>query len=138
MTSHVDPLREQFDAFKSLDRDSPILMLNLIRLHQNAQYADGRKASGREAYLAYGRETEPVFQAVGGSIFWRGDPQLVLIGPSEEHWDIAFIAQYPSAHAFMQMVTNPDYKVAVLHRQAAVDDSRLIRRGELPAGENFS
>ena len=31
MTAHVDPTREQFEAFKALPRDTPIHMLNLIR-----------------------------------------------------------------------------------------------------------
>lgn len=31
MSEHIDPTREQFDAFKDLPRDTPILMLNLIR-----------------------------------------------------------------------------------------------------------
>jgi len=35
------------------------------------------------------------------------------------------------------MVTYPAYRIAVTHRQAAVDDSRLIRLAELPAGEDF-
>ena len=35
------------------------------------------------------------------------------------------------------MVTDPGYRLAVVHRQAAVDDSRLIRLAELPPGEGF-
>ena len=61
----------------------------------------------------------------------------MLIGPLDEHWDVAFIARYPSAAAFLEMVTDADYRVAVMHRQAAVDDSRLVRMGELPASEGF-
>ena len=34
MSHHVDPGREQFDAFKALPRDTPILMLNLVRLRE--------------------------------------------------------------------------------------------------------
>jgi hypothetical protein len=40
MTTHVDPRREHFDAFEALPRDTPILMLNLIRLRVEADYAD--------------------------------------------------------------------------------------------------
>ena len=138
VAGHVDPTRERFDAFKALPRDTPILMLNLIRLREVAVYPDGHNATGREAYADYGRESLPVFKRVGGSIVWRGRPEEVVIGPSEERWDIAFVARYPSAAAFLEMVTDPDYKVAVLHRQAAVDDSRLIRMGELPLTDAFA
>ena len=135
--SNIDPTREQFEAFKDLPRDTPIMMLNLISLHDKAHYADGRKATGAEAYAAYGQESGSIFADVGGSILWRGKPECVLIGPATEHWDVAFIAHYPNAKAFLAMVTNPDYQAIVFHRQAGVRDSRLIRMGETEAGVSF-
>jgi len=128
--SNIDPSREQFDFFKSLPRDKVIMMLNLLCLNEKAAYEDGREASGDEAYASYGEFSQPIFSKVGGKIIWRGRPEAMLIGPSSEHWDIAFIAQYPSAKAFLAMVTDPDYQAIVFHRQAAVRDSRLIRLGE--------
>ena len=40
--------------------------------------------------------------------------------------------------AFVSMVKNPDYQKAVIHRQAAVRDSRLVRLSPKPAGDGFS
>ncbi len=37
----------------------------------------------------------------------------MLIGPSDERWDEAFIAQYPSADAFIEMLRDPVYREAV-------------------------
>lgn len=138
MSHHVDPDREQFEAFKRLPRDTPIMMLNLLRFRARAAYDDGRKASGAEAYAAYGRESAPVFRRVGGEIVWRGKPEAVLIGPPDERWDLAFVARYPTAHAFLEMVTDPDYREAVKHRQAAVQDSRLIRMADAGDGGTFA
>lgn len=138
MTGHIDPEREQFEAFKGLSRDEPVMMLNLLRFREQAAYEDGREATGAEAYAAYGRESEPVFRRVGGEIVWRGRPQLVLIGPADEHWDAIFVARYPSAAAFLEMVTDPDYRIAVRHRQAAVLDSRLIRTIGLGESAGFA
>jgi len=135
--SNIDPQREQFDAFKALPRDQLILMLNLIRLNDKARYNDDRQLSGAQAYAEYGRHSGPIFSRVGGQIIWRGEPQAVLIGPSDEHWDLAFIAQYPSASAFLEMVTDPEYQAIVYHRQAAVLDSRLIRLGQSKQAENL-
>ena len=39
--------------------------------------------------------------------------------------------------AFAEMIRDPVYREAVKHRQAAVEDSRLIRHAILPVGENF-
>lgn len=123
----VDPTKERFGAFKNLPQDEPIHMLNLVRLRDRAAYPDGREATGREAYQAYGRESGPVFRRLGGRLAWIGRPELTLIGPEDERWDIAFIAEYPSGAAFIAMVRDPVYREAVKHRQAAVADSRLIR-----------
>lgn len=142
MTGHVDPTREQFDAFKTLDRDEPLEMLNLVRLQDKADYAPehplaGKGLTGAEAYALYGTESGPVLTRVGGSILWRGAFRTMLIGPGDEHWDHVFIARYPSAHAFLQMLTDPDYREAVKHRQAAVLTSRLIRCAPAGGGAVF-
>lgn len=130
--AHVDPTREAFDAFKALPRDVPIQMLNLIRYRDFAAYPEGHENAGKgwigeRAYQEYGKTSGPIFQRVGGRVVWRGSFQTVLTGPADEHWDAAFIAQYPNAGAFLEMVTDPQYRLAVINRQAAVLTSRLIR-----------
>jgi uncharacterized protein (DUF1330 family) len=137
MSGHVDPTRERFGAFRGLADDGPIHMLNLVRLKVDATYPDGRRTTGREAYAAYGRESGPIFRRVGGHIAWSGDFRLMLIGPEEERWDICFIAEYPGAAAFVEMIKDPQYQQAVRHRQAAVEDSRLIRLSPRPTGAGF-
>lgn len=138
MSSYIDPTKEGFAAFRAVPRKGPIHMLNLVRLKAVATYPDGRTATGAEAYDAYGRESEPVFKRLGGRIVWRGAFEHMLIGPSEEHWDRCFIAEYPDTDAFAAMIKDPAYREAVKHRQAAVEDSRLIRLGPLSGGASFS
>ena len=138
MSNYIDPERDQFDAFKRLPRDESIMMLNLLRFRDEAVYEDGREATGAEAYAAYGRESAPVFRRVGGEILWRGRPEVMLIGPEDKQWDLAFVAHYPTAAAFLEMVTDPDYRIAVKHRQAAVLDSRLIRMTKADDGDGFA
>jgi uncharacterized protein (DUF1330 family) len=137
MTRYIDPTKETFAAFRAADREGPIHMLNLVRLRERAAYPDGRAASGAEAYSAYGRESLPVFTRLGGSIVWSGKFELMLIGPPEERWDRCFIAQYPSVAAFVEMIRDRVYREAVKHRQAAVEDSRLIRLAPGAAGVGF-
>jgi uncharacterized protein (DUF1330 family) len=129
---YIDPERAQFDAFKALPRDTKIHMLNLVRFKDKAAYPAGHALagaglSGAEAYANYGTDSGPVFQRVGGSIVWRGSMEAMLIGPEGEKWDAMFVAEYPNSGAFMEMVTDPVYRQAVIHRQAAVETSRLIR-----------
>lgn len=134
---HVDPSKERFAAFRAIERDGPIHMLNLIRLRDRATYEDGRASTGAEAYAAYGRESRPVFERLGGRQVWLGAPELMLIGPEDERWDIAFIAEYPNAAAFVEMLRDPVYREAVKHRTAAVADSRLLRLRPGAPGAGF-
>lgn len=137
MTGYIDPTKEVFAQFRENDRAGPIHMLNLVRLRDRAAYPDGRTATGAQAYAAYGRESGPVFTRLGGKIVWMGGFELMVIGPSHERWDHCFIAEYPGVAAFVEMIRDPVYREAVKHRQAAVEDSRLIRHAVLPVGKNF-
>lgn len=129
--------KERFQQFRDIDRPGPIHMLNLVKLRERAAYEDGREATGAEAYAAYGRESAPIFHRLGGRIVWRGNMELMLIGPGEKLWDLCFIAEYPNVQAFMEMIGDPDYRKAMAHRQAAVEDSRLIRMEPQDVGTNF-
>lgn len=137
MSGYVDPTKETFGLFREDDRPGLIHMLNLVRFRDKANYPDGRDLSGAEAYALYGRDSGPVFSRLGGRIVWRGNFELMLIGPESEKWDECFIAEYPSVSAFVDMVRDPVYREAVKHRQAAVEDSRLVRLAPSEAGAGF-
>ena len=83
-----------------------------------AAYPDGRKATGAEAYAAYGRESGPVFERLGGRIVWQGRFELMLIGPAGR-------ALGPLLHRRISK-----------RRRLRRDDprSRLPRSGEAPPG----
>ena len=139
----VDPARDAWDTFKSLPRDQPIHMLNLIRLRDRAEYPHGhpnhgKALSGREAYREYGRTIAPHLARLGGRQVWAGAPQVMVTGPGWEAWDLAFIVEYPGAQAFIDMVRDPDYRANVVpHRTAAVADSRLLRLAPLEPGDKL-
>src|SRR3982751_7044242 len=90
---HIDPTKEVFAQFRSNDRPGPIHMLNLVRLRARAAYPDGRPATGAEAYAAYGRESGPVFERLGGRIVWQGRVEVMLIGPAGGGWGHWFFAE---------------------------------------------
>jgi uncharacterized protein (DUF1330 family) len=141
--AYIDPDRQAWEIFKALPKDQPIHMLNLVRLRPTAEYPQGhpdhgKPLTGLDAYRAYGRTSGPVFKRVGGRQVWAGRPQVMVTGPQDaEQWDLAFIAEYPSAAAFIEMVRDPDYREHVRHRTAAVADSRLICLGPITPGETF-
>ncbi|HZZ70270.1 MAG TPA: DUF1330 domain-containing protein [Phenylobacterium sp.] len=135
--SYIDPDRQAWEIFKSLPRDQPIHMLNLIRLREAAAYPQGhpnhgQPITGLQAYREYGRTIAPHLARLGSRQVWAGSPQVMVTGPRTEAWDLAFIVEYPGSQAFIDMVRDPDYRENVVpHRTAAVADSRLLRLAPL-------
>ena len=129
---HIDPSRENWEAFKALPRDTPIHMLNLIKFRAVAEYPPdhpnhGKGLSGREAYAIYGTAFQALVADDGAAMVWQAPLECVVTGPPGE-WDEAFVMGYPDSGTFMAMVKNPRYVAEALpHRTAAVADSRLIR-----------
>ena len=62
-----------YKSFKEIKDNRPLHMLNLVELKEEAIYPDGSILTGVEAYKRYGKESEPVFKRLGGSIVWRGE-----------------------------------------------------------------
>ena len=142
MTIYIDPSRETFEACKALPRDRPIHMLNLLLYRDEADYPAGHEHagkgwSGRRAYEEYGRTSGPIFARVGGSIVWRGTFETMVTGPADRVWHDGFVAQYPNAGAFFEMIKDPDYQRAVVNRTAALVDSRLVRFAPGEGGSTF-
>lgn len=141
-SSYIDPSPANFQAFKDLPRDEPIHMLNLLEYREQAEYPEGHEHagkgwSGRRAYEEYGKTSGPIFRRVGGTIVWRGSFQTMVTGPDAKRWHDGFIAHYPNAGAFFEMIKDPEYQQAVANRTAALVDSRLMRFAPSEAGEGF-
>ncbi len=130
--THIDPTRENWMQFKSLPRDTPIQMLNLIKFKDLADYPEGhpnhgKGLSGAEAYAIYRAGFQTLVGASGAAMVWEGRLECVVTGPTDE-WDEAFVMGYPDSGAFMAVVKDEDYiRDVVPHRTAAVANSRLIR-----------
>ncbi|MBA2742836.1 MAG: DUF1330 domain-containing protein [Chthoniobacterales bacterium] len=137
MSGHVDIVREQFLALRDSQHQGSVHLLNLIRLREHADYPDGRAATGIEAYQTYGRVSEPVLARVGARIIWEGQFESMLIGPGNEHWDLCFVAEYPSVKVFVEIIRDPLYREAAAHRKAAAEDSRLIALKPRPGATRF-
>ncbi len=112
----------------------PVVMLNMVRFRQTAQYPDGRSAvSGQQAYGQYTRAASELVAKVGGAIVWFGRARASFIAPPGEKWDHVFLVRYPSIEKFMEMINSPAYQDIVVHRTSALQDSRLI--ATIEAGE---
>ena len=100
----------------------PIVMVNLLKFREKAQYPDGRDAdlSGREAYQRYGREVVRLLPKCGGRAIFAGDVRFLALGQVEELWDEIAMAEYPNRAALWAMSTSPEWQAIAVHRSAGL------------------
>ena len=126
----VEPTAAQLQRFRQdVTLPGPIVMINLLRYREQANYPPGFDAtpcSGREAYQRYAAVALHKVAGVGGKLVWMGTVKGAVIAPEGEEWDDALLVYYPSRQAFLDMVSQPDYQAAAGHRTAALADSRLL------------
>jgi uncharacterized protein (DUF1330 family) len=117
------PNAEQFADLAAAPDEGPVVMLNLIKYKQRAEGAD---RSGAESYRQYGAAAVKMIEARGGKVVWAGTADQILIGDPTEDWDSVLLVQYPSRGAFIDMVTNTDYRKANEHREAGVERTVIV------------
>lgn len=121
---------ELIRAFSELPDDGGrILMLNLLRFRERADYAaypHEPARSGVEAYRHYIGLAIPIVEAAAGRIVMTGTHLATLIAPHEERWDDLLLLEYPTRMPFIEAMQSEAYRQVAYHRTAALLDSRLI------------
>jgi uncharacterized protein (DUF1330 family) len=100
----------------------PIVMVNLLKFKERAEYEDGRASSlsGREAYDIYGREVTKLVAGVGGRILFSAEVSFLMLGEVDPLWDRVALAEYPNRAALVRMAMSPAYQAVALHRVAGL------------------
>jgi uncharacterized protein (DUF1330 family) len=116
----VIPRPEQFRDF--LETEGPVLMVNLLKFKDRAEYADGRDAElpGREAYMRYAVEMRKLVEAAGGRFVFSSTVVGLLLGQVEELWHEVGIVEYPSAATLVEIATSAAYAKIDEHRSAGL------------------
>ena len=130
----VEPDQSAMAAFFRAPPAGPIVMLNLLRFRETADYreapelAPAAPISGAEAYARYMEHSQPFVDEAGGRVLFYGKATRYgyLIGPRDECWDAVLLVQQPSAEVFLSFASNVAYLAGLAHRQAALSDSRLL------------
>lgn len=122
----VEPTQDQLRQLLEDDRDTPVVMLNLLRFKEDA----GSGGTGADSYRRYGDRVASHLARVGAEVVWRGRCDQTVIGPDDERWDLAILVRYPSRKAFIEMVSKDAYRDVAKDRSAALVDSRLVAMTE--------
>lgn len=132
MTNYLEPTQDSGRAFFLRGIKGPVVMLNLLRFREVADYsaapdlAPKEPISGKDAYRLYMTHTVPFLAASGGELLFEGEGGQFLIGPSDERWDWALLVRQHSVEAFFAFAQDEAYLKGVGHRTAALLDSRIL------------
>lgn len=117
-------------AAASIPANQPVIMVNLLRFRDQADYGardDVTPCTGRYAYYErYAPLAARLLQGEGARLVWLGNLLASVIGPADERWDDAVLVEYSSFSVLQSLLTSPAYQAIVFHRAAALEDSRLI------------
>lgn len=139
-TRYLDVTQEAGAAFIRRGLVGPVVMLNLLRFRDIADYsadphlAPATPISGAEAFDRYVAHTLPYLERSGGAVLGLYDGGPSLIGPASERWDRVMLIRQASVASFLAFAEDPAYRAGLGHRTAAIEDSRLLPMTDRKAG----
>lgn len=132
-THYFEPTQEAGRAFVMRQMEGQVVMLNLLRFLQVADYSQAPELapempiSGTAAFYRYIEHTLPYLRGSGGDLMFLGAGGPFLIGPQQERWDmVAMLVQQGSVESFLAFANHEAYLAGIGHRTAALEDSRLL------------
>lgn len=136
-SSYFQPSQAQGRAFFGDPPGGPVVMLNLLRFRELADYsatpdlAPPKPVTGEEAYRLYAQHVMPLLAEAGSEVIFQGTSAGWLIGPGTEgeggeRWDMALLVRHVSAARFLAFASDQTYLAIAGHRTAALEDSRLL------------
>jgi len=133
----VNPDEAQLRALLESDEPGPLQFVNLLAFRDQAVYPEGHELagaglSGAEAYGRYGAVALGHVTRRGGTLTLFNEVRFVLVG-RDVPWDQIAVMEYPSIDAFVDMIRDPDYQAALVHRDAGLAETvLLVTRALLP------
>jgi len=126
----IEPTDEQLQALLDLKAEGPFHFINLLRFRTLAHYPPdhpqaGKQVSGADAYNAYGAVALEHVTRRGGRLVTFNAVEQHLIG-APQGWHQVATMEYQSVDAFMDMVSDPDYQAALVHRDAGLETTQVI------------
>ncbi|HYC00990.1 MAG TPA: DUF1330 domain-containing protein [Candidatus Limnocylindrales bacterium] len=134
----INPSLEQLRELVTEDRDGPLQFVNLLEYHDVARYPAGHALAdagltGAEAYARYGAVAFAHVTRRGGRLTLYNDVEQSIIGDGGRWHQIATM-EYPNTEAFIDMLRDPDYTAALVHRDAGLARTIVVvSRPLLPA-----
>ena len=126
----INPDEAQLRQLLESGEQGPLQFVNLLAYRDRAAYPEGHELAaaaltGAEAYGRYGAVALEHVVRRGGSLTLYNDVLGVLIGRTGP-WDQIAVMEYPGTDAFVDMIRDPAYQAALVHRDAGLDETAVL------------
>jgi len=132
--SSIDPTRDQVRNLRDHGRDGPVVMMNLLKFRETANYSPEAGMASCSGKAAYDRYQHAFTVAVGAisqaEVLYDGPCEQVFIGQTgtdATNWDKLLLVRYPSRQHFLAMMADDSYRDALVHRYAGLERTVLIQ-----------
>ncbi len=133
----IDPTADQVRALRDDGAQGPVVVLNLLKFREVADYgpdSDEPAMRGVDAYARYQTAFVETVAAVSrAEVLYDGPVGQVFIGMAgtpETDWDKVLIVRYPSRQHFLGMMADATYREALRHRYAGLARTVLLQCGD--------
>jgi len=126
--TQVRPTEEQMAKIKTYPKDTPLVMINIIKFKDRTENGN---ETGKEAYARYFRNAKPFIARSNAKLIWKGVVATTVIGDPENEPDMVFLVEYPTVDHFLKMVSDPDYQKITNDRNIALEYGGLFACHEL-------
>ena len=123
--AQIAPEPKQIEKLLQGPAEGPVVMVNLLRFKDKADAPD-EGLSGEEAYGKYGARMVEWVTSQGARLIWSGRVDSLVIGDTEEHFDVVALMEYPSRSEFLRIAGDPRVAEFAVHRTAGLEMQWLI------------
>ncbi len=119
------PTPDQIKTLLEGPADTPVVMLNLLKFNRHAEGSGGR-VSGEESYRKYATQMRKLVESKGGRFIWAGRADSLVIGETDEEFDMVGLVEYPSRKAFVEIASSEEVREIGGDRSAGLEQQWLI------------
>jgi len=117
--------------------DTPVVMVNLLSFKDKADGGnEGMK--GVDSYRLYGEKMKKFVESKGGRFIWSGRVDSMVIGESDEKFDVIALVEYPNRKAFVEIATSAHVKKIGQDRAKGLTGQWLIATTSTDMGDAAS
>ena len=105
------PSEAQWRQVASVPSNVPLIISNLFEVEKGKVSAPehGFDGSGVDAWTRYVDLSAPTVEKYGLEVLSSAELEFPIIGPENNHWDVAVMVRYPSSAAFLDLHLDTSY-----------------------------